>query len=139
MRDGTQKPLATAHLDRADDGVGSSNRDRPAVEPPNRPAVQLSQQIGNVLSDEIDQWRRGAERFAIGERAALHHRFGRELDIPPSRFSEGSHIGGHVFGRLVRRGRVGGLSRARHRVCRSDVRAGCHDGNVGGYGQDESR
>ncbi len=112
------------------------------VLPSNRRTVRPSscpQQIGHVLCDEIDQGRRGAERFGIRERAALHHRFGGKSDIPLARFSQRSHIRRHILRRLRGHGRISRLSCAGHRVCRSDVRARRHDGDVGGDGEDESR
>jgi hypothetical protein len=55
MRDGAERALALTHLDRHDRGAGRHQRDLPVVEPSDGSTVQLSQQVGHVRGDEIDQ------------------------------------------------------------------------------------
>ena len=56
-----------------------------------RAAIELPQQIREVSGDDVDERRRGADRFAIGERAiagtAVLYQFdeaGRTVDLEPS-------------------------------------------------------
>ncbi len=139
MCDGAQEALPPAHLHSLNDCVGRADRDRPAVEPSHGAAVEFSQQLGDVPGNEIDQRRRGAQGFAIGERAALHHGLGRESDVPLPRFGQGPRERRDVLGRLRRGHGVGGRPAARDRVCRSDVRTRRHHRHIGRDGQDEPR
>ena len=66
------------------------------VRPSNRvigAAVELAQQVVDVGGDEVDERRRGRQRFAVGERAALGDRLGGERGVAAARLGERPRVG----------------------------------------------
>ena len=59
------------HVDRSISALAVSQHNRAAVEPRDRPAIELPQQIGDIRRHDIDERRRRVERLAFGEGAAF--------------------------------------------------------------------
>ena len=119
-----------AHEDRR--RAGRVQRLRPAVEAGDGPAVELADEIRNVVRDQIDERRSGAERFLLG--------VGPALDAPPVRPASTLRfrcvarvrrvrrdVRGHLLGHRV----VDLFAVAGDRMRGADVRPGRHGRNVG--------
>jgi hypothetical protein len=96
-----------------------------------RPAVQLLDEIGDVIGQEIDERRRRGECFLFGERSAVVDRLLGEIDVSLTAVCERPDVGRNVFGGLLRHHLVDLFAARRDRMSCADVCAGRHGGDVG--------
>ena len=139
MRDRAQHPLRPRHLDGRSSSrpLCAASRGAPSKRVIVRPS-SLRTRSGHVVRDEIDERRRGAERFLLGERAAVGDRLLDERDVAPALRRERPRVGGDVGRHLLRHHLVDLFAVAGDRVRGADVRAGRHGGDVGGDGDEEA-
>ena len=89
------------------------------------PAVELPKQVVEVLGRQVDERRDRLERLALGERAALGYRLGRQGGVALPSLGEGPRVGGGI-GRGLLCHRVAGrlIPIRRNRMSGTDVGAG---------------
>ncbi len=124
VRDGAQHALAPGHLHLDDPGIGGPHGHHATVEACDGGAIQPLDQRTDVGRDEVDEGRRRGQRLAIGERAAVEDRLGRQRDVAPAAFGERPGPRGQVRGHLLRHGlvRLG----VRHAAARRHGMGGAH-------------
>jgi len=93
-------------------GVLRMNGRRSAIEAFDRAAIELHQQIVDILRAEVDEPRHGVQRLSIGERATRQHGVSRERYVAPSRLGQRSDVRSSIRRRLLRRGVIHLLARA---------------------------
>ena len=79
--DCAEEPLPPRHVDRPQIRLARLQHRRPAIEPLDGAAVELSQQIVHVRCDHVDERRRGARRLRVGEGTTLQDRLLGEGDV----------------------------------------------------------
>ena len=88
MRDRAERALSPGHVHASDLDPRRVDRRRAAVEPFHHPVVELTQDVGLVAGDEVDESGRGVQRFLVGEGAALRDRLFGEHDVAAARVGE---------------------------------------------------